>query len=50
MKAILSTEKIPIMLWLDDIEEGALQQAKNLVMNSRSSRSNMKMPWSSWEH
>lgn len=31
MKKILSTEKIPIMLWLDDIEEGALQQAKNLA-------------------
>lgn len=31
MKNILSTEKIPVKLWLDDIEEGALQQAKNLA-------------------
>ncbi len=31
MKKILSTEKIPVKLWLDDIEEGALQQAKNLA-------------------
>lgn len=30
MKTI-STEKIPIKLWLDDIEDGALQQAKNLA-------------------
>lgn len=31
MKKTISTEKIPIKLWLDDIEEGALQQAKNLA-------------------
>jgi len=31
MKATLTTEKIPIKLWLDDIEEGTLQQAKNLA-------------------
>ncbi len=31
MKKILSTEKIPLKLWLDDIEDGALQQAKNLA-------------------
>ena len=31
MKQVISTEKIPIKLWLDDIEEGALQQAKNLA-------------------
>ncbi len=31
MKQIITTEKIPIKLWLDDIEEGALQQAKNLA-------------------
>ncbi len=31
MKQILTTERIPIKLWLDDIEEGALQQAKNLA-------------------
>lgn len=31
MKKIISTEKIPIKLWLDDIEEGAMQQARNLA-------------------
>lgn len=31
MKKVISTEKVPIMLWLDDIEEGALQQAKNIA-------------------
>jgi len=31
MRKIISTEKIPIKLWLDDIEEGALQQARNLA-------------------
>lgn len=31
MKQVISTEKIPIKLWLDDIEEGALNQAKNLA-------------------
>jgi tRNA-splicing ligase RtcB len=31
MEKIISTEKIPIKLWLDDIEEGALQQAKNIA-------------------
>lgn len=31
MKKTISTEKIPIKLWLDDIEEGALQQARNLA-------------------
>lgn len=31
MKKSVTTEKIPIKLWLDDIEEGALQQAKNLA-------------------
>ena len=30
MKTI-STEKIPIKLWLEDIEDGALEQAKNLA-------------------
>ena len=30
MKKIISTEKLPIKLWLDDIEEGALKQAKNI--------------------
>lgn len=28
---VLNSEKRPIKLWLDDIEEGALQQAKNLA-------------------
>lgn len=28
---VLSTEKIPIKMWLDDIEDGALQQARNLA-------------------
>ncbi|MCP4119837.1 MAG: RtcB family protein [Desulfobacteraceae bacterium] len=31
MKTIIDTEKIPIKLWLDDIEEGALQQARNIA-------------------
>ncbi len=31
MKKTITTERIPIKLWLDDIEEGALQQAKNLA-------------------
>ena len=28
---IISEEKIPIKLWLDDIEDSALQQARNLA-------------------
>lgn len=31
MKKIIKTEKIPIKLWLEDIEVGALEQAKNLA-------------------
>jgi tRNA-splicing ligase RtcB len=31
MKKTLKTEKVPIKLWLDDIEAGALDQAKNLA-------------------
>jgi len=31
MKQVVNTERIPIKLWLDDIEEGALAQAKNLA-------------------
>lgn len=31
MKQVIKTEKHPIKLWLDDIEEEALQQAKNLA-------------------
>ena len=28
---VVSTERMPIKMWLDDIEDGALQQAKNLA-------------------
>ncbi len=31
MKQVITTEKKPIKLWLDDMEEGALAQAKNLA-------------------
>ena len=31
MKQVVTTENIPIKLWLDDIEEGALGQARNLA-------------------
>lgn len=31
MKKVISTEKRPIKLWLDDLEPGALEQAKNLA-------------------
>lgn len=31
MKKTLKTEKVPIKLWLDDIEPGALAQARNLA-------------------
>jgi len=31
MKTTVASENIPIKLWLDDIEEGALQQARNLA-------------------
>lgn len=31
MKKVLSTETVPIKLWLDDIEEGALEQAKHVA-------------------
>ncbi len=31
MKKVISTEKKPIKLWLEDIEEGALSQARNLA-------------------
>lgn len=31
MKSIITTERKPIKLWLDDIEEGALAQAKNIA-------------------
>lgn len=31
MKKVITTEKKPIKLWADDIEEGALQQARNIA-------------------
>ena len=31
MERVISTEKKPIKLWLNDIEDGALAQAKNLA-------------------
>lgn len=31
MKSVINTEKIPIKLWLDDIEAGALNQARNMA-------------------
>lgn len=31
MKQVISTEKLPIKMWLDTIEDGALDQAKNLA-------------------
>jgi tRNA-splicing ligase RtcB len=31
MRKVIYTEKLPIKLWLDDIEEGAIAQAKNLA-------------------
>jgi len=31
MKKVISTERLPIKMWLDELEEGALQQAKNLA-------------------
>jgi len=31
MKNVINTEKVPIKLWLSDIEDGAMNQAKNLA-------------------
>ena len=31
MKQVISTERKPIKMWLDDLEHGAIQQAKNLA-------------------
>lgn len=31
MRKVIETEKIPIKLWLNDIDEGAMQQARNLA-------------------
>ena len=31
MKKVIASERIPVKLWLDDIEDGALAQALNLA-------------------
>jgi tRNA-splicing ligase RtcB len=31
MKQVISTEKVPIKMWLTELEDGALQQAKNIA-------------------
>ena len=31
MKKVISTERIPVKMWLDDLEESAINQAKNLA-------------------
>jgi tRNA-splicing ligase RtcB len=31
MNKVITTERLPIKLWLDDIEDGAMEQAKNLA-------------------
>ncbi|MFZ2970147.1 MAG: RtcB family protein, partial [Minisyncoccia bacterium] len=31
MKSIITTERIPIKLWLEDVESGAMQQIKNIA-------------------
>lgn len=31
VKQVVKTEKVPIKLWLDDIEDGAMEQARNLA-------------------
>ncbi len=31
MKKVIGSEKVPIKMWLDEIEEGALKQARNLA-------------------
>lgn len=31
MKQVISTERIPIKMWLDEIEDGAMEQAQNLA-------------------
>jgi tRNA-splicing ligase RtcB len=31
MQKVVTTERVPIKLWLDDIEDGALEQAKNVA-------------------
>jgi len=31
MQKVISTERLPIKMWLDEVEEGAIKQAKNLA-------------------
>jgi tRNA-splicing ligase RtcB len=31
MQKVILTEKLPIKLWLDELEDGALQQARHLA-------------------
>jgi tRNA-splicing ligase RtcB (3'-phosphate/5'-hydroxy nucleic acid ligase) len=31
MKKVIASERIPIKMWLEDIEDGALEQARNLA-------------------
>ena len=31
MKKVISSERLPIKLWLEDMEEGALKQARHLA-------------------
>ena len=31
MLKVITAERLPIKLWIDDIEEGALEQAKNMA-------------------
>jgi len=31
---VINTEKRPIKLWLEDIEDGAMAQAKNIAYNA----------------
>ena len=38
MKQVINSERIPIKLWLDDIESGTLQQAKDLAKLSVSEK------------
>jgi len=31
MQKVISTERLPIKMWLDEAEEGSIKQAKNLA-------------------
>jgi len=44
MQKIINTEKIPIKMWLDEAEDGALQQARNLANLSFAFRHIALMP------